>query len=262
MSVRTPCVALLVAVPVALRAQTDSGPPLPPPSPVAVATAPGISVPFGIGERLVYDVKFGPLKVGEGTMEVIDVENIRGRAAWHTRFRVRGGLLFYRVDDVLESWFDVQSFHSVRFVQDYEEGGRVRERRFEIYPERRTYQEGDKEELPSVIDPLDEGAFLYYVRTIPLEVGRTYTLERYYRPDRNPLILKVLRRETLVVPAGRFDAIVIQPIVKSRGIFKEDSHAQVWLSDDKDRIILQMKSNTSIGSLSLYLKSHRPPRSE
>jgi len=219
------------------------------------------SIPFGVGERLVYDVRFGPLRVGEGIMEVLDIEAIRGRDAWHTRFRVRGGIPLYRVDDLLESWIDIEKFNSLRFVQDFDEGGRTRERRYEMYPERSVFQEGDKEEEVSVSDPLDDGAFLYFLRTIPLEVGRTYEFNRYFRPDRNPVIVKVLRRERVTVPAGAFDAFVIQPVIKSKGIFSEQGEAQIWLSDDKDRIMVQLRSKTKIGSLNLFLKSHRPPRS-
>jgi hypothetical protein len=231
------------------------------PPPVAPIAAMDSTFPFGVGERLVYEVKFGPLRVGEGSMEVLDIENIRGRDAWHTRFRVRGGIPLYRVDDVLESWIDTARFHSLRFVQDFDEGGKTRERRFEIYPEREIFQEGDREEEKSVSDPLDDGAFLYYVRTVPLVVGQTYEFNRYFRPDRNPVTVKVLRRERITVPAGTYDAVVIQPIIKTRGIFSEQGEAQVWLSDDQHRIMVQMRSKTKIGSLNLFLKSHRPPRS-
>ena len=218
-------------------------------------------VPFGVGERLVYEVKFGPLRVGEGSMEVLDVENVRGRDTWHTRFRVRGGIPLYRVDDVLESWIDTARFHSLRFVQDFDEGGKTRERRYEIFPERKAFQEGDGEVEESVEDPLDDGAFLFFVRTVPLEVGQTYQFNRYFRPDRNPVIVKVLRRERVTVPAGTYDAIVIQPIIKTKGIFSEQGEAQIWLSNDAHRIMVQMRSKTKIGSLNLFLKSHRPPRS-
>lgn len=139
---------------------------------------PYAAVPFAVGERLIYEVKFGALKVGQGSMEVLDTVTLRGRSAWHTRFRVRGGIPFYRVDDVLESWIDRVDFNSLRFVQDFDEGGRSRERRYEIFPDRAVYRENDEAEQPSVRNPLDDGSFLYFVRTIPLEVGKTYEFHR------------------------------------------------------------------------------------
>ncbi len=224
-------------------------------SPPATGVTP---VPFAVGERLVYDVKFGAIKVGQGSMEVLDTVTLRGRPAWHTRFRVRGGIPFYRVDDVLESWIDRAAFSSLRFVQDFDEGGRERERRYEIFPERAMFQENDKPEEASVSNPLDDGSFLYFIRTIPLEVGKTYEFHRYFRPDRNPVVVKVVGRERISVPAGTYATIVIQPIIKSKGIFSENGQARIWLSDDANRIMVQMKSRTKIGSLNLYLQSHRP----
>jgi len=67
----------------------------------------------------------------------------------------------------------------------------------------------------------------------------------------------VLRRDTIDVPAGRFAAIVVEPRFESK-LFSEGGHAEVWLSDDKNHIMLQMKSKVSFGSLNLYLKSYHP----
>src|SRR5438105_15825774 len=83
-----------------------------------------------------YDVKFGVLRVGNAHMEVVALDNLRGRAAWHTAFWVQGGNLLYRVNDVYESWMDAETLSSLRFVQALEEGGKDVERRFEIYPGR------------------------------------------------------------------------------------------------------------------------------
>lgn len=225
----------------------------------ASASAPvaSVAVPFASGEHLEYDVKFGFLHVGSGSMEVAGIDSVRGHAAWHTVFQVHGGTLFYKVNDRLESWIDVNNLVSLRHWQELSEGRRDRERRFEIMPERGVVVEEGKPEAPTVAEPLDDGAFLYFVRTIPLEVGKTYEFDRYFRPDRNPVTIRVLRREHIRVPAGEFDAIVLQPIIKTKGIFSEGGHAEVWLSDDSNRIMLQMKSKLSFGSLNLYLTSYR-----
>ena len=217
---------------------------------------PYLPVPYGVGERLEYDVKFGKLKVGSGTMEVAGVQDVRGRETWHTVFRVRGGTFFYRVDDRYESWIDRRTGNSLRFSQDLSEGRRDVERDFEILPEQAVFIEGaGSRTQPSVRNPLDDGSFLYFLRTIPLAVGETYTFNRYFRRDRNPVRIRVLRRETIKVPAGTFRAVVVQPIIKTTKLFSEGGHAEVWLSDDADRVILQMKSSLPVGSLNLYLKS-------
>jgi hypothetical protein len=215
------------------------------------------TVPFGVGERLEYEVKFSGIRVGNGFMEVSKLESIRGREAWHTSFGIKGGLAFFRVNDRYESWFDTRSLASLRYHQKIDEGSYERDSRFEIYPERKVFVDARGVEQPTPENPLDDGSFLYFLRTIPLEVGKEYTFDRYFRLDRNPVRIRVLRRERVPVPAGTFDAIVVQPIIKTKGIFSENGRAEVWLSDDEHRIMLQMKSRFSRFSLNLSLKSFR-----
>jgi uncharacterized protein DUF3108 len=228
----------------------------------SVATAASMqaqTTPFGAGERFSYEVKFGSIRVGTGQMEVHGIDTIRGREAWHTSFWVRGGTFFYRVDDQFESWIDPDTFSSLRFLRQIQEGTRERQQHFEIYPEQSKYVRPDKKpprEYRSVRQPLDEGSFLYFVRTIPLVVGQTYDFNRYFMADRNPVRLRVLRKEAVTVPAGTFNAIVIQPIIKTKGIFSEGGQAEVWLTDDSRRMLLQVKTRLPFGSLNLYLRSY------
>lgn len=219
----------------------------------------GVPVPFDEGEELVYDVKFGVLKVGTGRMKVLGIEPIRDHLAWHVQFSIKGGTFFYKVNDVYDSWMDVRTLNSLRYVQDTDQGSRERERAYEIFPERANYNEVAKNNrvMPSVSEPLDDGSFLFFVRTLDLKVGETYEFNRYFKPDRNPVIIRVLRKERIRVPAGAFDAIVLQPIIKTSGIFSEGGQAEIWLSDDDKKMMLQMKSRFSFGSLNLYLRSYR-----
>lgn len=241
----------LVTMSVALAAQAQT----------ATGTTTPASRPFVPGERLSYDVYFGAIKVGTGSMEVRGIDTVRGRPAYHTTFRLNGGIPFYKVDDTFESWFTTDSFASLRFNQDQNEGTKERQHRYEIYPERRTYDDlSDQEpEQPSVADPLDDGSFVYFVRTVPLEVGKTYEFQRYFKPDRNPVTIRVLRRERVKVPAGTFDAVVIQPVIKTKGVFSESGRAELWISDDDRHMIVQMKSQLSFGSLDLYLTNIQRP---
>jgi hypothetical protein len=216
------------------------------------STAP-LAVPFVVGERLDYDVKFGSLKVGNGSMEVKERTEVRGRPVWHTMFTIKGGIPLYRVNDVYESWFDVATLNSLRYHQDVDEGSYERKRRYEIFPERGMMREGDREEEPTVASPLDEGSFLYFVRTLPLEVGKTYEFQRYFKAQGNPVRIRVLRRETVSVPAGTFSTVVLQPTFQTKGIFSQNGKAEVWITDDERRMMVQMKSKLSFGSLNLYL---------
>lgn len=234
-----------------LRARQASSPPQPRPA----------VVPFGIGERAEYQVKLGGLGVGSGSMEILGIENVRGHDTYHARLRVSGGVLLARVDDRFESWIDVNGLFSRRFKQIQRELSFRRNRTYEFYPEQGTYYRlntEDRGELPTS-EPLDDVSFLYFARTLPLEVGDRYVLERYFKADGNPVVLEVLRKERITVPAGTFNTVVVRPTIKTDGLFGEGGEAEVYFTDDTRRLMVQMRSKVPlVGSLSLHMTSYRP----
>ena len=161
-----------------------------------------MTVPWRVGERQEYDVKFGLLRAGRATLEVPAVVDVRSRPAYHAVFHVQGGAFFYKVNDTYETWMDTTTLASLRFYQTQLQGGKSRIKHYEIFPSREVYQDGDKPAEPSVAEPLDDGSFLYFVRTLPLRPGDEYTLDRYFKPDRNPVRIRVVRRERIKVPRG------------------------------------------------------------
>ena len=210
-------------------------------------------VPFRVGERLSYQAKVNFLNAGTATMSVEGIEQIRGRPTYHTVFDVRGRVLMFHVDDHYESWFDTTSLVSLRHVQHIDESKHSADRTYDFYPERKVYVRNGVEN-PSVAEPLDEGSFIYFMRSVPLEVGQTYEFNRYYHVDRNPVVIQVVRKERIKVPAGEFDAILVKPIIKSKGLFSETGQAEVWFADDSSRKLLRLKTKLPFGTLYLELK--------
>lgn len=210
-------------------------------------------LPFAVGEQLRYSVSFGKMHVGSGRMAITNRDSVRGHEVWRAAFMVSGGFWPFKVNDSTESWFDPATFTSHRFVQELREPRYKASKLTEIYPDRPSFQIRGKEELPSVADPMDEITFVYFARTLPLEPGQCYELTRYFRPEGNPVVLRVVKRDTIQVPAGRFPAIMIEPEIRTSAIFSKKGRAQVWLSDDTSRIVLQLKTQLDFGSINLYL---------
>ena len=213
--------------------------------------------PFVVGERLTYNVRVGRLGKGSAVAEIKSSDTVRGRPVLHSVFQVNGSLLFFKVRDYYESWFDPRSLVSLRYYQNIDQGPYERLRKYEIFPERGVYYDSSKSsELTTVEKPLDDGSFLYFLRTVPLEVGKTYSFNRYFKPDRNPVTITVVRRERIHVPAGEFDAVVLQPKIKAKGIFSESSNAEVWIANDATRMMLQMRTRLpNVGAVVFQLRS-------
>jgi hypothetical protein len=171
---KTVALWLLCALPGFGGAQESTPPPVP-----------SSGVPFAVGERLVYAARMGVFSVGEATMEVAGLDTVRGAESVHLRFHIAGGALWYHLDQTLESWVGRADFHSRRFLNRTEEKGKRWERDFHIFPDSGFYREvGRDSTFPTVPDPLDDAAFLYWIRTVPLKVGQRYEYRRYFRVDR------------------------------------------------------------------------------
>jgi hypothetical protein len=217
-----------------------------------IAPAP---VPFAVGEELVYRARFGGIPAGEARMRVDAIEVIRGRRAYHLVFTVDGGLPLFRVHDRYDSWIDVETLSSLRHIQQISEGRYKRNTTFEIWPERCEYQKNDEPPEQSVGHPLDDGSFIYAVRVAGVQAGETRSDDRYFRPDRNPVVLTGLGVDTLRVGAGTFATIVVRPTIKTGGLFAENTGARVWFSDDANRYPVQVKTKFAKFSVTLTLES-------
>jgi hypothetical protein len=218
--------------------------------------APTPSYPFAVGETLTYSAKLGLLTLGSGTLEVAALDSIRGAEAFRFRFRLQGKTLFYSMDDVLESWVGTEDFNSRRFVQDFVENDKPTHRFYDIYPDSGFFRERGRDTTqPSPSDPLDDTAFFYFVRLTPLEVGKKYVYDRYFRKEKNPVTIEVVKREKMEIPGGReVDCLVLHPVIDTKGMFSKRSDTRIWLTDDARRLPVQIRSKFPFGTITLRLK--------
>jgi len=233
--------------------------------PVATASAQSpathtSALPFRIGEYHEYDLKFGVISVGSGSLSVSGPDTLRGRETLRLRYEIKGGIPLFRVHDVMESWFDAKQMLSMRFTQELKEGPKHYSRLYEFFPDEQIVLERGKPRAATVSAPLDDASFIFFVRTLKLEVGQTLSFSRYFRPNANPVTIQVLRRETITVPAGTFSTVVVKPIIRTSGIFSEGGQAELWFSDDSAHTLIQMKAKLSFGSINLYLRPSRNRR--
>jgi hypothetical protein len=216
-------------------------------------------LPFGVGELLEYNIR-AAFATGSAKLEIVSLDTVRGRPAMHAQFTVHGGIPLFRVNDRYDTWFDPTNVSTLRYHEDVHSGSYERRRRYEFYPERGLYIEG-ADTVTTAERPVDQASVFYLIRTLNLRPGLDTSFNNYFMLDRNPIRIIVLGREKVKVPAGEFDAIVVRPIIKAKGIFAEGGDARVWISDDDRRIVLQIKAkipNLPFGGLNLYLKNYRP----
>jgi hypothetical protein len=212
--------------------------------------------PFAVGETLTYSAKLGMLTLGSGTLQVAGIDSVRGVETFRLRFRLQGKTMFYSLDDVLESFVATEGFESHRFVQDFVENDKPKHRIFEIFPDSGFYRESGRDTtFASPEDPLDDAAFFYFIRITPLQVGEKYVFERYFKKDKNPVTIEVVKRERMELPDGsKVQCLVLHPVIDTKGLFSKRSDTRIWLTDDERRLPVQIRSKFPFGTITLRLK--------
>jgi hypothetical protein len=204
--------------------------------------------PFAVGETLEFDAKLGMLPIGSATMRVNPMTRERGREAFVFAATGEGRPLGIRVGAELTSYVGTQGFNSLRFDRRVFQGSSVDQSQFQIVPDSSRYREvGIPQDWASPRNPLDELAFLYYLRTVPLKVGSTYRYSRYFKTGYNPVEVRVVERNTRSLPTGG-TAPVLQLEITSRSLTMN-----VALTDDARRLPVELDLPLPFGRVTLEL---------
>jgi hypothetical protein len=206
--------------------------------------------PFAVGETLQYEAKLGYIPVGTATMTVNGMTRERGKEAFVFAASGEGRPLGLRMGAELTSYVGTLGFNSLRFHRRVFQGASVDESQYEIIPDSSRYREdGVPQDWSAPRDPLDELAFLYYLRTVPLKVGATYQIPRYFKTGYNPVQVRVLGRETMPLPGGGTGPVLALEI-SSRTL-----RMSVKLTDDARRLPVEMELPLPFGRVTLELVS-------
>ncbi len=213
------------------------------------------NVAFGVGESFSFDINYGFINAGTATMEVARLIEYGGRPCYQIVTRANSNSFFstfYTVDDRVESIIDAIGLFSWRFEKNLREGS-YRSIRIYAFDQREhwTVYKGDTIEVaPWVQDAI---SVLYYVRTQELKVGTSVYVDNFTDGENYELEVKVLKKENITVEAGNFDCIVVEPLTQSVGVFKHEGRLKVWLTDDRLKMPVLMKSKILVGSISAEL---------
>jgi len=210
--------------------------------PVVDLEAQGV-LPFGAGERLTYRVRVDKMHAsGRGTMWIEGPAEVRGVSALLFRSRVEVGIGPIKAIDKSDSWFDPVRMSALRFEQNHRYLFSRSASDVEMYPEQMRWTNSRDSGGTSLTDaPLDELSFIYYVRTLALEPDSSYQLNRHYDADRNPVCIRVVRRDSVTIALGQFAVVVVELRVKDPR-FTGEGLIRLFLSDDGDRVPVRIES--------------------
>ncbi|MEQ1832215.1 MAG: DUF3108 domain-containing protein [Candidatus Eisenbacteria bacterium] len=223
----------------------------------ALDTLPASAEPFQAGESLRFSVQYGFIKAGSAWLEVPEVAEWQGHKVWRLVARAESNGFFdkvYKVRNRIESFWDHDGRFSRRYFEDRHEGHYTANDTMVYEPDslRMRYKNGQTFTVPGPVQ--DALSSFYTTRFLALPVGGTVTFGYHASRKTAPMEVRVLGRERIKTPAGRFDCVVIEPLLKAGGIFKNKGRLVIWLTDDARRMPVLMKSKVAIGSVKVVLQ--------
>ena len=216
---------------------------------------------FKEGEKLTFDLNYGFVTAGIAVMEIPKIKKISGRNAYHVTFEVNSVPsfdMFYKVRDRYETYIDVEGLFPWRFEQHIREGGYTRD--FSAFFDQRKgiakTSEGEYE-IPLYVN--DIMSAFYYARTIDysdMKVEDRIHLQNFYKDKVYDLDVRYLGKETIEVPAGKFDCIIVEPLVREGGLFKHEGNIIVWLTDDELKMPVKVRTKIIVGYVEAKLTNY------
>ena len=239
---------------------------LPAPDAVRLKTPPLIPhrsagrFPAADWELLSYRISMFGIPVGTAEMEAK-----REEGGGRITLRIRSNPAIsgiYPVDDWVETRQIGDSFILSRIRQ--QEGSYRGDRGFTLMLQDQCVFWIDRLKNTSFREPLPNGKVvdiltgLYYLRTRPLEVGKSVQLH-LFDSDRYALTeVDVQGKERLSLPGPReLDTLRIRPQLQSEGIFRSTGDILIWLSDDPDKVPVKVETRIPLGKVTAELVSAR-----
>jgi hypothetical protein len=213
---------------------------------------------FQLGEKLTFDIGYGFINAGTATMEVKDIIEYNDRPCYLVQSTANSNKFFssfYRVEDKVISIVDAVGIYPWHFEKHLSEGNYRADKSYDFdqVGHRVFYGKDTIDVAPFVQDAL---SILYYVRTQDLKIGHSIYIDNFTDGKKYTMEVKVHRKESIKVSAGKFDCLVVEPLLLTSGIFKHEGKLTVWLTDDRLKLPVLMKSRVLVGSISAELTSY------
>ena len=221
---------------------------------------PAVSQPIHAGEYFKFAVNWGIINGGNAYLEVPETTQYNGHPVFRLMARAESNAVvsrIYKVRNRIESMWDRNGLFSWRYAEDRREG-KYRAKNEILFDQVRgeaRYNTGAVYPVPPRVQ--DALSSFYYTRFQALPIGGSIVLDYHAGRKSQPLEVKVLGRERVETPAGTFDCVAVEPMLKAGGVFKNKGRLVIWLTADERRMPVLMKSKVTIGSITVELQEFR-----
>ena len=226
-------------------------------------------MPFAAGERLFYDIRYVGVTAATFNLEVFPEKVVNDRKVYHLSGHAKTVKLFelvYRVDDLIESFFDYDGLFSHRFTMNLDESKQSRklielydyDKKKSFYWNRIDHTEKGfsekKEENDIKLWSQDPLSFLYYIRVVqlPQNKGESIRIPIILDGKQWESVVMFDRKEKISIGSRDFESNVYRVENFQNGELKNKDNT-VWISNDEHRYLLRIEAKVKVGSFAIAL---------
>lgn len=214
---------------------------------------------FAVGEVLRYQISYGFIRGGEGTLEVRDA-TYEGKPV--NQLYLNGKTIgiansLYNVNDTYQSFTDKTTDWPYKSIRD------IHENRYKNYSTQvfDHWSRKDSSICHSSISGKvvvvkgcqDVISAVYYLRNLMLDrkltVGELITVDTYFTNEKFPLIVRFKGYEKIKTRHGIVDCMKFMPVVITGRVFKSKDDMTIWFSNDNNFIPIRVKFDIFVGSV-------------
>jgi hypothetical protein len=215
---------------------------------------------FQRGEELKYWVYYdapllGKVYAGKASLEISKKsEPFNGRNTFHAigKGRSTGSFdFFFKVRDRFDSWFDEESLKPYHFKRNTSEGGYKVEDDVDFDYDKMTAKSRNKE-ISIDSNTFDMVSAFYFARNLDIntiEINDSFPVDFYLDDSVYTSAIVYKGIEIVETRIGRFRCMKFLPMVVTGEVFDNPYPMSLWITDDKNRIPILIKSEIIVGSI-------------
>jgi hypothetical protein len=222
---------------------------------------------FDVGEFFKFRIHYGFINAGYATLEVKDA-TINNKKVFHAvgkGYTTGMSKMFFKVEDLYESYIDKDTRNPYQFVRKINEGGYTKNQEGFFNGSTsilvKDYKNKTEKTITIPKNSQDIVSSFYYLRNYPnidkMKPGESVAIDMFFDDETTKFKLKYIGKEDIDTKFGTIATMVFRPLVQSGRVFKEQESLTVWISDDDNKIPIRIKANLAIGSLKADLDEYR-----
>jgi hypothetical protein len=220
------------------------------------------NLPYQVGEYSAFDISFGGIKVGSAELEIERQIKTSGVSTFHIVGKGKTSPFFdwfFKVRDVYETYLDTSKIRPVKFIRDIHEGE---------YEKKQTYTFNHSKGLVFLEDTSyliskssqDMLSALFFARTFSkdsLMQKKLFFVPIFMDEENYYLEILYLYNENIKTNFGKVNCMVFKPKMQEGRVFQDGEQMKIWISDDKNRLLIKVETQIWKGTIKAVLVKHK-----